>query len=351
MRAIPFLLFVLLASTAAAEDPIQVGVIIPLSGPYGLYGEAARVGFELGLEDAKVNSLVTPIFEDDRYGAVGAISAYKLLTESKKVDLVAALGTPGALAIAPLSEHTKIPLFVWTASQKAVRNRPWAIRVMPSGLVQGSAAAREATRRGHKRVAFVNAINEFSQANADGFISTFAGTVAVREEFDAENLDFRSFLTKASKLGVDAIGLCLNVPQLSVFARQARQLQFRGELFGCNTLSSHEAVRAAPRELEGTWFIEGRVTPEFLQKFGARVTDTGAVWVGAAFYDIARLVANAVKQPERPLRSEHFPNTCLERGALASNCIREADGERFFEIALGVTEIRGGNFLRHEQTP
>jgi branched-chain amino acid transport system substrate-binding protein len=46
-----FIIFTMVfASTAMAADPIKIGIIQGLSGPYEIYGKAEVTGFKMGLE-------------------------------------------------------------------------------------------------------------------------------------------------------------------------------------------------------------------------------------------------------------------------------------------------------------
>lgn len=81
---------------------VPIGVILPLSGPYAHFGEAARFGIDLALKKVENNSL-NIIYEDCAFDANKALTAAIKLIESDKVKYLIVLGTPTSSAVLPYS--------------------------------------------------------------------------------------------------------------------------------------------------------------------------------------------------------------------------------------------------------
>ena len=123
MRHLIGIAALLLASSvgAAAEnntaEPLRVGAVLALSGPAQAWGQAAREGIELAVEDLnrEATTAGTPHvevqFEDSQTQAAGAVSGFQKLVSIQKSEAV--IGDVWDFltnAMIPLSERAKVPL-------------------------------------------------------------------------------------------------------------------------------------------------------------------------------------------------------------------------------------------------
>ena len=113
-----------LATTANAESKhLSVGVILPLSGPGAVFGEAARNAITLASEeiDSEGAVKVKLIFEDSKTESRLSVSAYHRLTSVAKVDAV----------VGDLWDYTVIPLIPLSASSKTLTISPLMMDFSP----------------------------------------------------------------------------------------------------------------------------------------------------------------------------------------------------------------------------
>ena len=110
MFGLVFLFAGLIASPAMAADPIKIGIIQGLSGPYEIYGKAEVTGFKMGLEyftkgtNKIVGRDVELVVEDTQLKAARAKMLLTKLYSDDKVDLAIGPTSSGvALAVLPLS--------------------------------------------------------------------------------------------------------------------------------------------------------------------------------------------------------------------------------------------------------
>ena len=106
-----FLIVAFCTSPVLAADPIKIGIIQGLSGPYEIYGKAEVTGFEMGLEyftkgTNKINGRdVKLVVEDTQLKAARAKMLLTKLYSDDKVDL--AIGpTSSGVALATTSNKT-----------------------------------------------------------------------------------------------------------------------------------------------------------------------------------------------------------------------------------------------------
>ena len=115
--------------SAQAADPIKVGLILPMSGPFAAYGKQIEHGVKLYLAthgDSVAGRKIELIVKDDSPGTAGDVSK-RLATElviKDKVDILAGFGlTPSALAVASVATEGKKPMVVMNAATSSVTTK------------------------------------------------------------------------------------------------------------------------------------------------------------------------------------------------------------------------------------
>ena len=114
--------------TAHAAEPLKVGLVLPMSGPFAAYGKQIEHGARLYLEQSGgtfSGRKVELIVKDDT-GVAPEISkrAAQELVVKDKVDILAGFGlTPSAFAAAPIANEAKKPMIVMNAAASAITTK------------------------------------------------------------------------------------------------------------------------------------------------------------------------------------------------------------------------------------
>jgi branched-chain amino acid transport system substrate-binding protein len=117
------------AGTDAKEgSTIKIGANLELSGGVASYGQSAKEGIELAIEeinkegiDGKKLKLVTV---DNKSDAAEATSgALKLATQDKVVAMIGAATSTNTLAQVQIAQDNKIPLITPTATNATITNK------------------------------------------------------------------------------------------------------------------------------------------------------------------------------------------------------------------------------------
>ena len=131
---------VLICAPAMAADPVKVGIIQGLSGPYEIYGKAEVTGFKMGLEyftkgSNKINGRdVELIVEDSQLKAARAKMLLTKLYSDDKVDLAIGPTSSGvALAILPVAQQFKKILIVEPAVADSITGKNWNRYIFRTG--------------------------------------------------------------------------------------------------------------------------------------------------------------------------------------------------------------------------
>jgi branched-chain amino acid transport system substrate-binding protein len=145
IRTFNWLILVLLAvgfmaGPAMAADPIKVGIIQGLSGPYEIYGKAEVTGFKMGLEyftkgsNKIIGRDVRLIIEDSQLKAARAKMLLTKLYSDDKVDLAVGPTSSGvALAILPVAQQFKKILIVEPAVADSITGKNWNRYIFRTG--------------------------------------------------------------------------------------------------------------------------------------------------------------------------------------------------------------------------
>lgn len=142
--AIHFLIFLLVIflgfSQALAAEPIKVGIIQGLSGPYEIYGKAEVTGFKMGLEyftkgtNKIIDREVKLIVEDSQLKAARAKMLLTKLYSDDEVDLAIGPTSSGvALAILPVAKEFKKILIVEPAVADSITGKNWNRYIFRTG--------------------------------------------------------------------------------------------------------------------------------------------------------------------------------------------------------------------------
>src|SRR5690348_9282561 len=123
-------------SPSFAADPVKIGLVIPMSGPFAAYGKQIEHGVKLYLArngDTFAGRKVELIVKDDAPGTSGDVSKRlsQELVVRDKVDILAGYAlTPAALASAPVSAEGKKPMVIMNAATSVITTKsPYIVRV------------------------------------------------------------------------------------------------------------------------------------------------------------------------------------------------------------------------------
>ena len=128
------------ASAALAADPIKIGIIQGISGPYEIYGKAEVTGFKMGLEyftngtNKIMGRDVEILVEDTQLKADRAKMLLTKLYSDDKVDLAVGPTSSGvALAVLPVAQEFKKILIVEPAVADSITGKNWNRYIFRTG--------------------------------------------------------------------------------------------------------------------------------------------------------------------------------------------------------------------------
>lgn len=120
---------VLLTLRPSAQEPIRIGFLGPLSGPFAAWGVNHRDGMILAIEEVNdrggvLGRRLELVVRDDRNSPSEAVSAFRELVEVQRVVAVAGpVSSDIGLALSKEAERYRVPLFLLAAGSDRVLTR------------------------------------------------------------------------------------------------------------------------------------------------------------------------------------------------------------------------------------
>ncbi|MBB5224184.1 branched-chain amino acid transport system substrate-binding protein [Amaricoccus macauensis] len=198
---------------ALAAEPLKVGLILPMTGPFASTGRQIEAAAKLYIAEhgSEVAGREIELIVKDDAGVADATKrlAQELIVK-EKVEAIAGFGlTPLALAAAPLATRAKVPEIVMAAATSSITEQsPYVVRTSYTTPQVTSKIAEWAAKEGIKSV--VTVVSDYGPGiDAETtFAKTFGATggqVVESLRVPLANPDFSPFLQKVADAKPDAI--------------------------------------------------------------------------------------------------------------------------------------------------
>ena len=235
---------------SAQEQPIRIGTIFDLSGPFAAAGSVpssigAQIAIDLINERGGVAGKykVQAINADSQSKADAAINEVERLINQEKVEIVVGVyASAHAVPLAAKVEAQKKILWITTAVATSVfkdQNRKYVFRAQIHSDQYGQAFATFLVENAKAKlgvepkdikVAIIHEDGPYGVgvAQASEQFSKDKGLqVVLREGYSASAPDLSSLVTKLKRAGADVISHCGYNPDITLFLRQARESGLR----------------------------------------------------------------------------------------------------------------------------
>ena len=233
-KLVSVLAFSALSTSAAfANQPLKIGMILPMSGPFAAYGKQILNGANLYIQQngsSVANREVQLIIKDDT-GIAPELSkrhAQELLIKDK-VDILAGFGlSPSAFSVAPLATQAKKPMIVLNAATSSITTKsPYITRVSFTLAQVTAPVASWAINNNIKNVYTI--VSDYGPGHdaEQQFIKTFTqagGNIVASIRTPVSNPDFSAYVQRAKDAKPDAIFLFVPSGEQGVaFSKEFKQ--------------------------------------------------------------------------------------------------------------------------------
>ncbi len=320
-------------------NTITFGATFPLTGEVASYGQKAKRGIEMAVEDQNakgglLGKQVVVDFQDDRNDKKEAVSIMTKFASIDKIPVVfGSAGSGVCLAIAPLASRFKVILIspIASSTELSTQGGEYFFRTCPADDQQAEVLSKWVYGIGKKRVAIVFSNNAWGKPLSEGFQSKFealGGQVVHAEGVEENSTDFRTIITKLKRMkNIDAIVSPTYPKEGGVFVRQMKELGLNLPLFGGDNWGSPEFITIAGKAAEGVFYTAPSDSKtasfiEFAKKYKTKYGEEPDV-LGAYAYDASMAIFKAVK-------TANSINTEKIRSALLGVTFQGVSGEIAF---------------------
>jgi branched-chain amino acid transport system substrate-binding protein len=238
------------ASSGEAGETVKIGVLLPYTGPFGLYGEPMEAALRQRVQEAggaAGDRRVELVFEDEATDPKVAVSKVTKLLDQDEVSAVVCCATGAAtLAVGPILAERKVPQLGPIPNPSGLSKYETAAVAAPTAAHDAEALGRyAASKLGYKTAAIVASDFAYGQEVAESFTKGFAsqgGSVTTTTFAPLGTQDFGSYLTKVGRpdvvfggfAGADAVG----------FVKQYRKFGVKAPLIGHGPLVTELVLNA-----------------------------------------------------------------------------------------------------------
>lgn len=304
----------LFAATAHALEPIKIGVVNTMTGPYAEWGSFQVNGLQLALEDIKnsggiLGRPVELVIEDNASTNPGTVLAFtKLFTDPAIKGIIGPIASTQVQAASPAIARSGIPTMIGGTDPSLTRiNNKWVFRARPNDLYSSKVIADFGVNTLKLRKwAIVHATDAFGQGGAKALteaLQALGVTPILDQGYTSNSQDFAPVVLAIKKSGADVLGTYMTVPaDQGIFAKQLRQLGVNIQWVGSPTTATVTTRNLAGEALYGTYAVAdfnadaNDAAREFTRRYHDRYgiyPDNFASWAYDALHILGLAMNNA----------------------------------------------------------
>lgn len=284
------------------EQPVRLGIALPLSGQYADYVKHyMAAGTELAVKEANASGQKVELFEEDsHFDGAGAVAALTKLADVNKILAVFTAFTPVALPMLPVAEEKHIIVAAASAEHPDLTKSHWGLRMTPTADKQGLVLARLARKLNLNTAAVLAEDNEAIRITIRVFEAEFqklGGKMVGEETFRIGDTDMRPQLTKLRAARPDVLYIMVSSGRpIALALKQLAEVDFHPKQIFSDHLIEDREVQAIGREMaEGVIYTSLDIAPDYVARFRAAFGYDPDANAGK-HYDATMLVLNAVKR-------------------------------------------------------
>jgi len=345
------------------QQTLKIGAVLPLSGDAAAYGQSAKSGMDLALEEINMTTSgrrFVIVYEDSKADPkIGVASFQKLVDVDRVVVVLGPLTSAEVLAVAPIAERRKVVVLSPTASAPAISEAgDYIFRNLTSDDYDGKTMAQFAFRKlKYTRCAIAYRNDDFGLGLMHAFKNEFqklGGEITTVEALSPTGMDFRAQIQKIKATQPQAVFL-VGGKEMGRFLKQSVELGLKAKFLSVAVFEDPEIISIAGGAAEGTYYTyrtydpkakEGPVV-EFVKKYKAKYGKEPDIFA-ALSYDAVKIVITAISKAS-------------ESGKLSGEKVKDAlyeikdfpgvTGTTTFDSKgdvikpIGIKTVKGGEFI------
>jgi branched-chain amino acid transport system substrate-binding protein len=299
---------------ALAEDTIKIGEFGSMTGENASYGVSQNQGIQMAVAEINgaggvLGQKIDLIVEDNqsKQGQTTTI-VRKLISQDQVTALLGEVASSKTLEAAPIAQESKIPLIATGATNpKVTQVGDYVFRVCFIDDFQAVVIARFVLEKLHKtRVAFMTDVKQDYSVGltqyAKEYLQKNGGQIVKEQSYSSGDKDFRAQLSDIKSANPDVIIITGYYPEVSLIAREARQLGIKAAFAGGDGWDGASLIPVGGKAIEGAYFSnhfstedKSPAVQQFVEKYKKKYNQLPDAF-SALGYDSVYLLADAIKR-------------------------------------------------------
>ncbi|MCE7132458.1 ABC transporter substrate-binding protein [Campylobacter coli] len=266
MKKVTLVFSALALANCLYAKTINLGVVLPLTGPVAAYGQDVFNGIELAnklnakLDNGDEVKLIVIDTKGDKLETTSAVN--RLIAQDKVIGIIGEATTPNTIQAISIVEDKKIPLIAPVASgDKLLEGKKYASRVCFSDSFQGDKFASYVTKELNLKnaVVIIDQSNVYSLGLAKAFEKSLkenGGKVIKKLAISSGDKDFRAVVSQLKSLNPDFVYMSIYHPEAALIARQAKQIGFDKLLAAGDGVNNQTFIDLGSTAVNGVVFTD-----------------------------------------------------------------------------------------------
>lgn len=256
---------------AATGEPVRIGVLAPLTGGGGPYGQGMANAAQKAAETINAaggvlggRPLEVVVIDDESNPTPGVAAVRKLLDVNKVIAIAGVWSSAVAMAIKPITLERGVPLLVSGSGDEVTQgdNKGLVYRFQARGSDWGPVFARAIHKAGGRRASVLALQTPFTLSLANPFAETFkaqGGEILDVVYYNPNQASYRAEVEKVFARKPDAVFVPSYLPDLSAIAREVYRSGFESPIYANSSAADAEGafIKAVGRDVaEGIHHIQ-----------------------------------------------------------------------------------------------
>jgi len=341
----------LCSSSLLLAKEVKIGVIMPMSGPIGGFGQSAVEGLNLmhklnpKLDNGDDIKLILIDNKSDKIESANAAS--KLISYEKVTAIIGALTSTNTMAMTKIAEVAKTPVVAPVATNILVTKRKnYVSRVCFSDAFQGEVAAKFAINelKLKKAVLITDVKLDYSIGISKVFKKVYkkmGGKIIQVAKINSGDSDFKAMLSNIKALNPEFIFFPIYSAEAGLIAKQAKQLGIKAKFLGTDGMTADKVFFDAGGDAVEGFYATDLYSPEvpkttalskkFDDAYKAELKKEIHTF-GILTADSYNVIINAMNKCVDPTNKE-----CVNNNIRAT---------KNFEAASGIITLKNGDAVR-----
>lgn len=347
----------------APKGTIKIGAILPLTGTQAYIGQDMKEGIDLAVEEFNnqggVNrKLIEVVYEDSQGDPKIAISSFNKLKGFGDINLFITTLSHVTLALAPLAEEAKNPMFTIAVSPSILDAGEYIFVNNFNGEQElGYLIDFIISKFQYKKLAIIAQNVEFGIQYRDVLERKWReknGLIVATELFDSSATDYRTQLTKIKNADPDFIYVVGYAPHIARVLVQSKELGIQKRLFSYWGAQEKSLLDTAKETAEGLIFPSSPFSQEtvsyFFEKYKPKYNREPHYRAGLS-YDIIGILLEALKKCD----TDSSKTVCIKEKIYAIEDYPGVTGLTSVTPEGGTTkeiviwEVKNGQFVPYEE--